>query len=228
MTGWASPLLLSIRVALVSTGIVLVLGTAAAWAVVKRRWRGKGLADVLFTLPLVLPPTVTGYILLLLMASRGLFGPWLRFMGIELIFTWWAAAIASAVVAFPLMYNAAKVGFHGVDEAFEGVARTLGASESRILFTITLPLAWPGLLAGVVLSFTRALGEFGATLMVAGNIPGRTQTMPVAIYMATDAGDTKTAAVLTVILLAFGLVAVGLSRGWSERQSGRRAGFWRS
>ncbi|HEY3315999.1 MAG TPA: molybdate ABC transporter permease subunit [Bacillota bacterium] len=222
MPGWVSPLLLSIRIAIVSTAAVFALGTLAAWASVKRTWPGRAAADVLFTLPLVLPPTVTGYILLLLMGSRGPLGRWLGLLGINPIFTWGAAVIASAVVAFPLMYNSAKVGFQGVDEVYEAAARTLGASEGRVFFTVTLPLAWPGLLAGTVLSFTRALGEFGATLMVAGSIPGRTETMPVAIFMATEAGDTKTAGVLTAILLAFGLVTVGLSRSWSTRRYERR------
>lgn len=222
MPAWVSPLLLSVRIAIVSTVVVFALGTLAAWASVKRVWPGRAAADVLFTLPLVLPPTVTGYLLLLLIGSRGPLGRFLGLLGINPIFTWGAAVIASAVVSFPLMYNSAKVGFEGVDGVYEAAARTLGASERRVFLTITVPLAWPGLLAGTVLSFTRALGEFGATLMVAGSIPGKTQTMPVAIYMAAEAGDNRTALILTAMLLAFGLVTVAFSRGWSARRSERR------
>lgn len=216
MANWTSALLLSLRIAVVATTVVFCLGTGAAWAMVKLSWRGKGMVDALFTLPLVLPPTVTGFLLLVLLGRNGPLGKLLGLAGAEILFTWWAGVVASAVVAFPLMYSAARAGLQGVDETLEKAARTLGASEARIFFTITLPLAWPGLLAGLVLSFTRALGEFGATLMVAGNIPGKTQTMPTAIWAASEAGDMATAALLVGIMLLFGFGATWVSRAWSE------------
>lgn len=222
MPSWVSAFAISLRIALVATAFVFCLGTAAAWAVVKLPWRGKGVVDALFVLPMVVPPTVTGFVLLVLLGKNGPVCKLLQLLGgTEILFTWWAGVIASAVVAFPLMYNAAKAGFQSVDETAEKAARTLGASEVRIFFTITLPLAWPGLGAGLVLSFARALGEFGATLMVAGNIPGKTQTVATAIWTAAEAGDTGTATLLVVITLVFGFAATLLSRAWSE------ACFWK-
>jgi molybdate transport system permease protein len=208
--------MLSLRIAVVATVVVFCLGAAAAWAMVKLPWRGKGVAEALFTLPLVVPPTVTGFLLLVLLGKKGPVGRLLGLAGVEVIFTWWAGVIASSVVAFPLMYNAARAGLQSVDETLEKAARTLGASELRVFFTVTLPLAWPGLLAGLVLSFARALGEFGATLMVAGNIPGKTQTVPTAIWTAAEVGDMATAGALVGIMLLFGFGTTWASRAWSE------------
>jgi len=219
--GWLPPVLLSLRIAVVATAVVFCLGTAAAWAMVKLRWPGKQVLDALFTLPLVVPPTVTGFVLLVLLGRKGPLGRLLGLGGVEILFTWWAGVIASAVVAFPLMYSAARAGLQSVDETLEKAARTLGASEARIFFTVTLPLAWPGLGAGLVLSFARALGEFGATLMVAGNIPGKTQTVPTAIWAAAEAGDMRTAGFLVGIMLVFGFSAAWASRAWSEWRFGK-------
>lgn len=213
---WLAPVLLSLRIAVVATAVVFCLGTGAAWAMVKLRWPGKQVFDALFTLPIVVPPTVTGFVLLLLLGRKGPLGRVLGLGGVEVLFTWWAGVIASAVVAFPLMYSAARAGLQSVDETLEKAARTLGASEARIFFTVTLPLAWPGLGAGLVLSFARALGEFGATLMVAGNIPGKTQTVPTAIWAASEAGDMGAAGFLVGIMLVFGFCATWASRALSE------------
>jgi len=218
---WLTPLLLSLRIAAVATAVVFCLGTGVAWAMVRWRWPGKQVLDTLFTLPLVLPPTVTGFVLLVLLGRNGPLGRLLGLGGVEILFTWWAGVVASAVVAFPLMYNAARAGLEGVDEALEKAARTLGASEARIFFTVTLPLAWPGLGAGLVLSFARALGEFGATLMVAGNIPGKTQTLPIAVWAAVEVGDMRTAGLLVGIMLVFAFAVVWVSRTGTEGRFGR-------
>ncbi|GAW93894.1 molybdate ABC transporter permease subunit, partial [Calderihabitans maritimus] len=169
---------------------------------------------------MVLPPTVVGFGLLLFFGRHGPVS-WV-FPG-QVLFTWWAAVIASAVMAFPLVYQNASAAFAQVDPDQENAARTLGAGEIRVFFTVTIPLAWPGILSGLVLAFARALGEFGATLMVAGNIPGKTQTVPMAIYFAVEAGDYRTAVplVFTVLVLSFTLI-FGLHR-WSRRQLTRYA-----
>jgi len=180
------PVILSLRVALISVGIISCLAIPLARLMARRDFYGKDIVEAAITLPLVLPPSVVGYGLLILIGKNGLLGKALESIGISLIFTWWAVVLAATVVAFPLMYQSAKAAFKSVDENFEKAARTLGASELRIFLTVTLPLAWPGIVAGLVLSFARALGEFGATLMVAGNIPGRTQTIPTAIYFAVE------------------------------------------
>ena len=174
--------------------------------------------EAALTLPLLLHPPVIGYGLLLLIGKNGLLGKTLAGMGLSLIFTWWAAVLASTVVAFPLMYQSAKAAFQSVDLNCEKAARTLGAGEIRTFFTITLPLAWPGIMAGLVLSFARALGEFGATLMVAGNIPGQTQTVPLAIYFAVDTGDNATAGILVAIITLFSFAVIF----WVNRRTKRR------
>lgn len=222
LADWGAPMLLSIRVATVATAVVACAATLAAWAMRPLSFAGKSALDTLLTLPMVVPPTVTGFVLLVLLGKNGPIGRLLdACFGVRLLFTWWAAAIASAVVAFPLMYGTIRAGLDSIDESLEKAGRTLGASEARVFFTITLPLAWPSLIAGILLTFMRALGEFGATLMVAGSIPGRTQTMPTAIYVATESGDMSSAALLVGVMLVFGFAATYLSRMWSERQVGR-------
>jgi len=222
LAGWGAPMLLSIRVATVATGVVACVATFAAWAMRRFSFVGKSALDTLLTLPMVVPPTVTGFVLLLLLGKNGPVGRFLEaFLGVRVLFTWWAAVIASAVVAFPLMYGTLRAGLDTIDESLEKAGRTLGASEAKVFFTITLPLAWPSFIAGVLLTFMRALGEFGATLMVAGSIPGRTRTMPTAIYVATESGDMRSAGLLVGIMLVFGFAATYLSRMWSERQLGR-------
>ncbi|MCR4403144.1 MAG: molybdate ABC transporter permease subunit [Firmicutes bacterium] len=219
---WVSPMLLSVRVAVVATLVVACVATIASWAMRRFSFAGKLLLDTLLTLPMVVPPTVTGFVLLMLLGKNGPVGRFLEaFLGIRVVFTWWAAVIASAVVAFPLMYGTLRAGLDSIDESLEKAGRTLGASEARVFFTITLPLAWPSFVAGALLAFMRALGEFGATLMVAGSIPGRTLTMPTAIYVATESGDMRSASLLVAVMLSLGFGATYLSRVWSERQAGR-------
>ena len=194
-----TPLLLSLKVAGLATLLNLVLGVAAAYGL--SRWRSplRDFIDSVLTLPLVLPPTVLGYYLLVLFGRRGTFGAWLESLGIQLVFTWQGAVLASTVVAFPLVLKAARAAFESVDQQLENAARVLGVSEAGVFFRVSLPLATRGITAGVLLAFARALGEFGATLMVAGNLPGRTQTLSVAIYEAVQAGDDGAATLLVVI-----------------------------
>lgn len=201
------PLYLSLKVAAVATAGVLALGLPMAWVLARRRFWGRELLAVVVTLPLVLPPTVLGYYLLLALGRRGPIGHLLEeFLGVTLVFTWQAAVVASFIVSLPLLVRSAQAAFEAVDPDLEDAARTLSRSEVAIFFTVTVPLAWRGILAGVILAFARAMGEFGATLMVAGNIPGRTQTMPIAIYDAVQAGNMPLANVL-VLLITMATVA---------------------
>jgi molybdate transport system permease protein len=193
------PLLLSLKVAGWATAIDVVLGVAVAFGLSRWRSSARELVDSLLTLPLVMPPTVLGYYLLVLLGRRGVIGTWLDKFDIQLVFTWQGAVIASAVVAFPLVLKSARTAFETVDPQFERAARTLGVSEAGVFFRVTLPLAARGILAGALLAFARALGEFGATLMIAGNLPGRTQTLSVAVYAAVQAGDDSTANILVIV-----------------------------
>ncbi|WP_158935717.1 molybdate ABC transporter permease subunit [Burkholderia sp. S171] len=193
------PLLLSLKVAGWATAIDVVLGVAVAFGLSRWRSSARELVDSLLTLPLVMPPTVLGYYLLVLLGRRGVIGAWLDKFDIQLVFTWQGAVIASAVVAFPLVLKSARTAFETVDPQFERAARTLGVSEAAVFFRVTLPLAARGILAGALLAFARALGEFGATLMIAGNLPGRTQTLSVAVYAAVQAGDDGTANILVIV-----------------------------
>jgi len=218
------PLLLSLKVAGWATLLNAILGVAAAYAISRWRSAARDVVDAILTLPLVLPPTVLGYYLLVLVGRRGVFGAWLDRMGIELVFTWQGAVLASTVVAFPLVLKSARAAFEGVDHQLENAARVLGISEAGIFFRITLPMALRGIVAGVLLAFARALGEFGATLMVAGNLPGRTQTLSVAIYEAVQAGDDNTANLLVlvtsitciVLLVVAGRLVPPAARGLGE------------
>lgn len=203
------PVFLSLKVALVSLCFVFLLGVAAAYVMRRFEFPGKGALEAFFTLPLVLPPVVTGFLILLLIGKQGPLGRLLsEQLHFQIIFTPYAAILAGTVVAFPLMYQSTKAAFQGIDRSLEDAARTLGASEWRVFFTVTLPLAWHGLVAGLVLSFARALGEFGATIMVAGNIPGKTQTLPLAIYFAAESNDLTLAGiyVLIISLITFSLI----------------------
>ncbi|CAN0626866.1 molybdate ABC transporter membrane subunit [Burkholderia multivorans] len=206
------PLLLSLKVAGWATALDVVLGVAAGYALARWRSGARDVVDSLLTLPLVLPPTVLGYYLLVLLGRRGVLGAWLDGLGIQLVFTWQGAVIASMVVAFPLILKSARAAFEGVDPQLERAARTLGLSETAVFFRVTLPLAARGILAGALLAFARALGEFGATLMIAGNLPGRTQTLSVAVYAAVQAGDDSTANVL-VLVTSITCVVVLLAAG---------------
>ncbi|RJG04254.1 molybdate ABC transporter permease subunit [Noviherbaspirillum sedimenti] len=217
-------LALSLKVAAWATAINLVFGVGIGFLLARRRFPGRDLLDTLLTLPMVLPPTVLGYYLLVLIGRRGWLGAWLQeHFGINLIFTWQAAVLAAAIVAFPLVFKPARAAFEAVDGQLEQAARVLGISEMAIFFRVSLPLAWRGILAGLLLAFARALGEFGATLMVAGSIPGKTQTLSVAVYEAVQAGQDGLANLL-VLITSTVCVAVLLAAGWlAPGHSGRRA-----
>jgi molybdate transport system permease protein len=213
-----SPLWISIKTAFAATAATFILGIAAAWFVAGYRGRLKGLIDGILTLPMVLPPTVVGFFLLILFGRHGPIGKFLHLLGTQVIFSWSAAVIAATVVAFPLMYKTARGAFEQIDFNIVNAARTLGVGEWRIFLKVTLPLAWPGVAAGTALAFARALGEFGATLMVAGNIPGRTQTIPVAIFFAAEGGEMGKALVWVVLVFAVSLTVMTLMNYWTEYQ----------
>ncbi len=197
---WFS-LRLSLIVALIATLLVGVGGTAIGYALARLRFPGKEYVDAICTLPLVLPPTVIGFFLLSLLGKNGCLGQFFwKATGWNPLFTWQAAVIASVVISLPFMIKTSRAAIESVDRTYEHAAYMLGTGRLQAFFRVTAPLAWKGLLAGVALSFTRALGEFGATLMLAGNIPGKTQTMPLAIYQATQTGDDNLAVGLVVIL----------------------------
>jgi molybdate transport system permease protein len=224
MMDW-SPVLLSLRVGLSALVVIVVLGTLAARAMTRRHFPGKDVVDGLLVLPLVLPPVVTGFLLLVLLGRNGPVGRALDdAFGIRLLFSLHAAVLAAVVVAFPLMYQSAKAAFQSVDTRLEDAARTLGAGEARVFLTVTLPLAWPGLVAGTVLSFARSLGEFGATVMVAGNIPGETTTVPLAIFFLADAGELRAAGAYALVICALSMVMVVALNVWTRR---RRPGWMR-
>jgi len=213
-----TPLLLTLKIATVSTVFTTVLGIIIAYMLAKREFTGKWLADVLVTLPLVLPPTVTGYILVLLLGKNGVFGNILyRVTGDGILFTWQAAAIAAFVVSLPLMIKTAASAIGTVDRSIEEAACILGRSEFETALFITLPLAKKGIIAGCVLSFARAVGEFGATLMVAGNIQEKTSTMPLSIYGAYQAGNNELANLLVLILVLISLFTIAATGKLGER-----------
>lgn len=218
-----SPVLLSLRVAGAALLIVFVLGTGAARLMTRRNFLGQDVLDGLFILPLVLPPVVTGFLLLALVGRTGPLGRLLdRTFDVQILFTVSAAVLAAVVVSFPLMYLSAKAAFQALDPHTEEAARTLGAGEWRVFLTVTLPLAWPGLASGIVLSFARALGEFGATVMVAGNIPGETTTVPLAIFFLADAGDLRTAGWYSLLISGASMVLVVAINAWARRRTPRR------
>jgi molybdate transport system permease protein len=207
------PLMLTLKVAAWATLLATVAGVLIAYALVRLRFPGREVLDAMMTLPMVMPPTVLGYYLLVLVGRRGPIGGWLEAnFGITLVFTWQGAVIAASVVALPLVYKGARAALEGVERQFEQAARVLGKSEFSVFLQVTLPLAWRGILAGAMLAFARAMGEFGATLMVAGSLPGRTQTLSIAVYEAVQAGKDDvanflvmvTSVVCIVILLASG------------------------
>ncbi len=202
------PLLLSLWVSLIATFIIAVLGTLIAYVLARKRFNGRTMLDSLTTLPMILPPTVTGYYLIILLGKNGVIGNYIyKLTGWSLMFTWQAAVIAATIVAIPIMIKSAKATIESVDVEYEKAAFTLGKSEIETFFLVTLPLAKKGVIAGLVLSFARALGEFGATIMIAGNIPGKTSTMPLAIYSAVQSGEDQLATLL-VVLLTFVSVAI--------------------
>ncbi len=203
------PFLLSVQVGLTATALNLVVGLALALLLARRQFPGRTLLETVILLPLVLPPSVMGYYLLLVLGRSN---PVISWLDLRILFTWPAAAIASAVVGLPLMVQTSRAAIAGVDPTIENAARTLGSSELEILWRITLPLAGRGILAGLILALARALGEFGATLMIAGNIPGRTQTLPLAIYDAVQNRQYVQANRMVLIMTVFSLVSLWLVR----------------
>lgn len=214
-------LLLSLQVTALATAIILVVGVGLALLLARIRFPGRTLVELLVTLPLVLPPSVVGYYLLLAL-GRG--SPLKEWLGIDILFTWWAAALASAVVGMPLMVQAARAAIASVDPTLEQAARTLGSTEWEVLWRITLPLARRGILAGLLLGAARALGEFGATLMVAGNIPGRTQTLPIAIYDAVQNRDYAAANQMVALLTLLSLLGLWWVRRIEAQRPAQRQG----
>jgi len=198
-----TPLLLTIKVSLVATVFTVALGLALAWVMAKRSFPGKELLDVLIMQPLVIPPTVLGYYLLSAFGASSPVGRFFESIGINIVFTWKGAVIAALISSLPLFVKPARAALEGVGTELEDAARLLGKTEAQIIRTITLPLAWRGIIAGAVMAFARATGEFGATLMVAGNIPGLTETLPIAIYDAVQSGDAYAANILVAIITAF-------------------------
>jgi len=213
MEGAWTALALTLKVAGCATLLNLLAGVAVGHAMARWRFPGRELADALLTLPMVMPPTVLGYYMLVLIGTQGPIGGWLlQTFGVRLIFTWQAAVIAAAIVSFPLVFKSARAAFETVDPQLEDAARLLGIGEWGVFFRVSLPLAWRGVLAGLLLAFARALGEFGATLMVAGSIPGKTQTLSIAVYEAVQAGQDDTANFL-VAVTSITCIAVLLSAG---------------
>jgi molybdate transport system permease protein len=217
-----SPLWISLETSVVATLVTLVAGLAAAAWRQRRTGPAMALVDGVCLLPLVLPPTVVGFFLLLLFGRNGPLGKLLLKLGATVVFSWPATVIAASVVAFPLMYLTARAALEQVDSRFLEAARTLGASEWRVFSAVALPLAWPGVLAGTILSFARALGEFGATLMLAGNIPGKTATIPIAIYFAVEADDVQRAVAWCLADVAISLALLGGLYYWTHAQGRAR------
>lgn len=213
-----SPLWISLKTAFLATIITSIIGIFISYKMANYKGRGRGLIDGIFTLPLILPPTVIGFFLLLICGKNGFVGKIFMSFDKNIIFSWGATVIAATVVAFPMMYRTCRSAFEQIDKNMILAARTLGLSESKIFFKIAMPLAWPGIIGGLVLSFARALGEFGATLMIAGNIPGRTQTMPVAIFFAVEGGDMNKAMLWVLIIVAISFIMIFLLNYWCDTQ----------
>jgi molybdate transport system permease protein len=211
----------TLEMAAATTALVLVPGVAAAFLLARYRGSGRGALDTLVSLPLVLPPTAVGLVLLDVLGRQRPLGSWLASHGIEILFTWKAVVLASAVMSFPLLVRSARTGFEEVDPQLVGLARTLGCSPLSAFFRVTLPLARRGVLAGAVLAFSRALGEFGATIMVAGNIPGRTQTLALAIFHEVETGRDESAFALAAWTVALAFAALWTAE-WITRRHAER------
>lgn len=220
-------ILLSIRVAVVATLVATPLGIAVAWLLARREFWGKSVADAIIYLPLVLPPVVTGYLLLLTFGRRGLIGAWLAdHLGIVFAFRWTGAALACGIMSFPLLVRPIRLSIEAVDRRLEQAASTLGAPPWRVFWTVTLPLALPGVLAGMVLGFAKAIGEFGATITFVSNIPGETQTISSAIYTLTQVPDGDAAALRLVgISIAIAMAALVASEIFARRATKRLHGL---
>jgi molybdate transport system permease protein len=209
---------LTVSLALLATAIVLPPAVLLAWVLARREFPGKTIVETVVSLPLVMPPVATGVLLLYLVGRRSVVGRLLAEAGIEILFTWKAVVMAMAVMSLPLVVRTARAGFEQVSTRYEDIAATLGAGPARIFLTISLPLALPGVLAGAVLGFSRAVGEFGATVMVAGALPGSTRTLAVAIYTVTETGQDRAAALLLGVSVVIAFVAL-----WASNRIGRRA-----
>ncbi|RWR11943.1 molybdate ABC transporter permease subunit [Siminovitchia fortis] len=213
-----SPLVLSFKTAAIATVIVFITGVVLARIIGRNSFYGKSVVEAIILLPLVLPPTVVGFGLLYVFGKNGFIGKLLLdWFDFQIVFTWYGVLIAAVVVSFPLMYQSAAAAFQQYDLNVENAAYTMGASKWKVFWTISFPLAWPGLLAGTVLSFARALGEFGATLMIAGYIPNVTDTIPLAIYFAVESGNMELAKFWVIIIVALGFSAILWLNWWSKR-----------
>lgn len=213
-----SPLLLSFKTAAIATVIVFITGVVLARIIGRNSFYGKSAVEAIILLPLVLPPTVVGFGLLYIFGKNGFIGKLLLdWFDFQIVFTWYGVLIAAVVVSFPLMYQSAAAAFQQYDQNVENAAYTMGASKWKVFWTISFPLAWPGLLAGTVLSFARALGDFGATLMIAGYIPNVTDTIPLAIYFAVESGNMDLAKFWVIIIVALGFSAILWLNWWSKR-----------
>lgn len=213
-----SPLWISIKTAFIATIITSIIGIFISYKMANYRGRGKGFIDGILTLPLILPPTVIGFFLLLICGKNGFIGRIFMSFDKNIIFSWSATVIAATVVAFPMMYRTCRSAFEQIDKNMILAARTLGLSEIKIFFKIAMPLAWPGIIGGLVLSFARALGEFGATLMIAGNIPKKTQTMPIAIFFSVESGDMNKAMFWVLIIVLISFFMIFLLNYWCDTQ----------
>ena len=214
------PVILSLKVASIATVFAFILGILFAYFLTKKRIPGKSVWETLIILPMVLPPSIVGYLLLKVFGKRGPIGAFLLdTFGIQIVFTWVACVIAACVVALPLMYQNAKAAFQSVDDTYELAAHTLGSGEWKTFWTVLFPLARPGIISGITLTFARAMGEFGATLMLAGNIEGQTQTIPTAIYYAVATGKDEEANTLVVVITLFSFAMIFILNAWLKRKN---------
>lgn len=206
-----SPLIISIKTSLVATLITFIIGIIISYKIFWYKGRYESLIDTILTLPLVLPPTVVGFFILITIGKNGPVGMILKTIDINLIFTWTATVISAVIVSFPIMYRSLKSSFEQIDNNMIFAAKTLGLSEKEIFMKIMLPISYPGIIGAVILSFARAIGEFGATLMIAGNIPGKTQTMPIAIFFAVESGDMNKAMIWVMIIIGISAIVITIS-----------------
>lgn len=213
-----SPLYISLKTVSAATVVAFFLGLYAARLLKRIDRRINGVLNTIFTLPMVLPPTVVGFFLLLLFGKNSAIGQVMLSLGCQIVFSWPATVLSASVVAFPIIYRTSLGAFEQIDMSLINAARTLGLSERQIFWRIMMPLAWPGVASGVILGFARALGEFGATMMIAGNIPGRTQTIPIAIYFAVQGGDMKTAMFWVAIIVVISFAVIMWMNYWGENQ----------
>lgn len=214
-----SPLYISLKTVSLATVVAFFLGLYAARLLIRIDRRINGVLNTIFTLPMVLPPTVVGFFLLLLFGKNSAIGQVMLSLGYQIVFSWPATVLSASVVAFPIIYRTSFGAFEQIDMSLINAARTLGLSERQIFWRIMMPLAWPGVASGVILGFARALGEFGATMMIAGNIPGRTQTIPIAIYFAVQGGDMKTAMFWVAIIVVISFAVIMSMNYWGENKS---------